>query len=752
MNIGELIAILRVDDSELEPGINRGQERLRRMGPVAGAAGAAAGAALGVGLSSAMAGAIEMDTANARLEAQLGGANPMSQRAGEVAGALYSSAYGESMGEVNDAVRTVMQGISGMSEASGADLQRITGLTMSVASAFDQDLNGVVRATDQLMRTGLAPSAEAALNIITAGFQAGINDADDLLDTVSEYSVQFGSLGLSGAEAFGLMSQGVQAGARDLDTVGDALKEFNLLAVDTGSTAGEGFRMIGLDAGQMAADVAAGGDRAKGALDLTLDSLRAIEDPILRDQAAVALFGTKAEDLQDALFALDPSEAAAALGDVADRAAQVDAVIGATAAAKVTAMQRSYELFTNSLIATEGPLGTVAAGVSAFGPAGLSMVASLGMIGMAFGPILVTAVTWSASMLMTAATTAAGWALSLLGMAANAALAVGQVILSLTLWVLTTVAQGALAVASMALTAAGYVASWVLMGVQAMARAVMMAAAWLVAMGPVGWVIAAVVGLVALIIANWDQVSAWTAQAWGAVTGFISAAWAMIVGYVQGGVETAKGILNWFASLPGLIGSWFMGAATSANNAIGTLLGFVGSIPGRILGILGGIGALLGNAGGALVQGFLNGIVAAWNRVVAFVQQGVQWVRNLFPFSPAKTGPFSGSGYVTHSGKALTSDFAKSLRDGMPGIVSAAADVMDGAHLALTPERDARPSSLPGDGWLSGGPGMSVSRRGGDRSLTVIVHNPVAEKASDTLGRRARTMAALGPFAGDDDE
>lgn len=81
-------------------------------------------------------------------------------------------------------------------------------------------------------------------------------------------------------------------------------------------------------------------------------------------------------------------------------------------------------------------------------------------------------------------------------------------------------------------SAARIVAGWVLMGTQSLLHAARMAAAWVIAMGPVGWIIAAVVALVALIIANWDTVVEWTSAAWDAVVGALEAAWNWIVDIV----------------------------------------------------------------------------------------------------------------------------------------------------------------------------------------------------------------------------
>jgi TP901 family phage tail tape measure protein len=71
--------------------------------------------------------------------------------------------------------------------------------------------------------------------------------------------------------------------------------------------------------------------------------------------------------------------------------------------------------------------------------------------------------------------------------------------------------KGALA---FAVQARRVVAAWVLMSVQSLIHAARMAGAWLIAMGPIGWAIGAVVALAAVIIANWDKISKWTKDMW----------------------------------------------------------------------------------------------------------------------------------------------------------------------------------------------------------------------------------------------
>ncbi|MBL3648443.1 tail tape measure protein [Bacillus sp. RHFS10] len=65
----------------------------------------------------------------------------------------------------------------------------------------------------------------------------------------------------------------------------------------------------------------------------------------------------------------------------------------------------------------------------------------------------------------------------------------------------------------------------VILAAQAAANAARMAASWVIAMGPIGWITAAVVALVVLIIANWDKIKAYTIKVWGVVSKWLSSAW-----------------------------------------------------------------------------------------------------------------------------------------------------------------------------------------------------------------------------------
>lgn len=287
--------------------------------------------------------ALESARLGDKLAAQLGAPAEMASDLGRVAGNLYANAYGDSLQQVNEAIRGVMQSGLVMEDASNDQIQGITAKVLDLATAFDQDLGGTTQAVGQLMKTGLARDADEALDVLTRGFQQGADRSQDLLDTMTEYSVQFAKFGLDAGTATGLLVQGMQAGARSSDLVADAIKEFSIRAVDGSKLTAQGFQAVGLNAGEMAAKIARGGPEATGALDLVLERLRAMPDPVARSQAAVALFGTQAEDLGQALYALDPSSAVKSLGDVAGAADRMGATLNDSAGTRLVQFQRTLE-------------------------------------------------------------------------------------------------------------------------------------------------------------------------------------------------------------------------------------------------------------------------------------------------------------------------------------------------------------------------------------------------------------------------
>ena len=158
-------------------------------------------------------------------------------------------------------------------------------------------------------------------------------------------------------------------------------------------------------------------------------------------------------------------------------------------------------------------------------------------------------------------------------------------------WALSTGAAMARAVGQMIATSAVFVAKWVFMGAQALAQAARMAAAWFIALGPVGWVIATVVGLAVLVIANWDKIKSATSKVWTSISNAVKAAWQAVK---QKTVEAVTAVGSEIAKMPGKVRE-FTGDMLSAGKDL-------------IMGLINGIKAMAADALGA-ITGVVNGVV-----------------------------------------------------------------------------------------------------------------------------------------------
>lgn len=124
------------------------------------------------------------------------------------------------------------------------------------------------------------------------------------------------------------------------------------------------------------------------------------------------------------------------------------------------------------------------------------------------------------------------------------------------------------------------------------------------------------------------------------------------------------------ATVQGLTGSWAEGS-----RAVGTFVGdTIANIRGLVDGVL-GLGADIRGAGSALIQNFIDGINEMLGPVGDAVSGVMGTVADFFPHSPAKRGPFSGSGWtaVGQSGAALGDEFlggfdAQAANWSMPGV------------------------------------------------------------------------------------
>ncbi|TFV91410.1 phage tail tape measure protein [Blastococcus sp. CT_GayMR16] len=608
LTAAELRATYTVDESELDDSIGGIPGKIKASTAALAGAGLLIGGALAGGLMQGM----ENEAVNDQLAAQLGLTAPESERIGGIAGQLYAEAYGDSLGGVNDAVAAVMTSIGGMRNASSSDLKAVTADAMNFAAAFNTDVAGAAATAGLLIKNGLAKDAGEAFDLMTkAAQEAGPQMVDPIREAADEYGVNFAALGFSGREAMAMLVDGAKGGEIALDKVGDAVKEFTIRSTDMSTASTDAYKAIGLDAETMANKILAGGDTAQAATQKIIDGILGIEDPAKRANTAIALFGTPIEDLgtnqiPDFLRSLQMS--GGELENVAGSIDRVGETLSGNASTNIEKFKRqATQAFVDLLGGKVLPVVSSVASTLAttFGPA----VKGVGdVLTGTVGPALKSTAQWISDnktpLLIVAGVITSVFLPALIAMGVQSMISAAK---SVAAWVLAQ--AGALtSLAVQSLVAVGVVAGWVLMGAQAMLGAARMAAAWLIAMGPVGWVIAAVVGLVALIVANWDTVVAWTKAAWDTVVGWIVGAWEWIKSAVASGVQWVLDAIGWFGQLPGRVAAWFGGVKDAALGKLGELVSWLGGLPGRILSAIGDFGSMLLNAGRELLEGLWNGI------------------------------------------------------------------------------------------------------------------------------------------------
>ncbi|GAU67688.1 putative phage tail tape measure protein [Streptomyces sp. NBRC 110611] len=671
------------------------QKGLKKLGALA------VGLAIGTALVGGIGQALEQSKVPGQLQAQLGTSGPVAAKYGKVAGQLYSGAVVDSVQDGAEVLKGIARNGLLPPEATEQQISTMGRRVADTAAVMGEDVSAVTRSVGQMMRTGLAQSADEAMDVLVRGTQRGGNAAEDLLDTFTEYSTQFRNMGLSGQQAMGLIQQGLKGGARDADVVADAIKEFSIEAVKGGDGVRKGLEELKLPADDLFEAFGKGGTEAFQAFDTVTDKLRAVRDPVERNAIAMDLFGTKSEDLARALYTLDPSSAVKALGDVRGAADGAGNAMRDNAATKVEMFKRRLMQGVVEVLGTyvvpaietlvnwlgDGGLGRAFKATSGFiSEHSTALSIGAGVITTLMLPTLVTLATQATT---TGAAVVTSWATQT---AAGATAGARFVVTNATIlagWA----AQGGAAVA----TGARVVGAWVLMGAQSLIQAARMAAAWVMAMGPVGWIITAVVGLVALIIAKWDTIKSATAAAWDWIWGKIKGVaqflvdlflnftlvgiiikhwdsikagtarvWNAIVDWVKGIPQhIVDFFLNW--TLVGLIIKHWSAIKDGTKRKASEMLDWVRGLPGRIVGYFGDFGSMLYGKGKDLIMGLWNGIKAmgSWLRSTL-----MGWARDLIPGPIARAlGIHSPSRVMRDQiGRHIPSGIVEGIKAGAPAV------------------------------------------------------------------------------------
>ncbi|MET8765465.1 phage tail tape measure protein [Streptomyces sp. NPDC004658] len=267
-------------------------------------------------------------------------------------------------------------------------------------------------------------------------------------------------------------------------------------------------------------------------------------------------------------------------------------------------------------------------------------------------------------------------------------------------------------------TTAGIVigAAFAAIGAAALLAGAQMAYAWIVGLGPVGWVAMAIGAVVVLVIAYWDQIKAGTLAAWDWIVAKVSSAkdgvlgalsyLGQIPGQVSAWFGKAKdwavqkmlALVSWLSGLPGranaALGSLGLtlvarasGAFQSMRNAAVTkalaLVSWVAGLPARISKGIGDLGSLLYSKGVNVVQGLWNGIksMGGWIK-----SQLISWAKSTIPGPIAKAlGIHSPSRVTAAQGRWIARGLIEGLTGSEKQVKAASAKLADIIADAMKP-------------------------------------------------------------------
>ncbi|MFT4280574.1 phage tail tape measure protein [Microbacterium sp.] len=704
LDLGELVAFLDLDTSKWDAAVERTPSKFSGKAAAFGAAGLVVGGVLAAAMTKGLTDAIDFEATNSKVAAQLGLTADESARVGTLAGKVYAQNYGESVEQVQQTIGGVVTQIKCMGDANDSTVESMTAKVLNYASAFEVETSEAIGMVQQLMSSGLATSADHAMDLMTTAMQK-VPEAlrGDMRDAITEYGPHLAALGMSGEEAFSLLASGADKGSIGIDKAGDALKEFSIRATDMSTSSVAAYDAIGLNAEDMAGKVLAGGDTAKGALDDIVKGLLAVEDPTQRANAAIALFGTPIEDLGVNGIPSFLSSLTSLGGGFEDVAGATDSleVANDNVASQMEAMNRQIGEMFRGLMSTLLPALQAVFGFLAANPGVLQAVAiALGVLATAF--IGVSVATWA----MNTALLANPITWIVVGIMAL----VGALIWLVANWDevvawITEIWGGFMGWLGDVLD--GFVAWWNVLwaGVGQWITGVWNGfigwitdtwngfVGWLMDIGNsistwwndlwtgignwvrdiwqqfVGWVTGIALGFVVWIMARFNEVRNWWNGLWSGIGAFFESIWKGVVawatstisGFIRGWQSTWNGLTSFFSSL-------WSGIENGVRKTWEGVLDFFEGIPDKVMSFFAGIGDWLVDSGKALIQGFLDGISAMIGSIGDTIGGVMDFIGGFFPNSPAERGQFSGAGWtrLRHSGAAIMDEFTKGMQGADP--------------------------------------------------------------------------------------
>lgn len=301
--LSSLVVAIKGDNSDLVGKLQESKEHVGGFGDTLGKVGSVAAVGAGLGVAAiagigvaALAAGDDARNATNLLQTQLGLTRTEAETLGGVAQQVFRDNFGASITEAASAVGLAQQQLAGLGVTSSTELQTVAENAFRVRDAFGVEMPQSIDAAKTLM-TNFGLTSDQAFDLITAGFQNGLNRSGDFLESITEYGPQFSSGGATATEFFSVLDSGLQGGVLGTDRAADAFKEFRVRIQDGSKLTSESLQMLGIDSEDLSRKMADGSMTAADAFKLVTQRLQETDDKNVQMQAGVGLLGTQFEDL-----------------------------------------------------------------------------------------------------------------------------------------------------------------------------------------------------------------------------------------------------------------------------------------------------------------------------------------------------------------------------------------------------------------------------------------------------------------------
>lgn len=227
------------------------------------------------------------DDAMAKFQMQTGASTDEVQKFTKEMTDLYANNFGESMEDIAEAMAEVKQQTG---EVDPSKLKDLTKNALGLRDSLGYDVQESIRAVNQLMKH-FGISGEEAFNLIVQGAQSGLDQNDNMLDTLAEYSPKFAMAGKSADEMFNQLKNGVDAGIFDVDKLGDSINELTTKAL--AGDADEAFVTLGIAVGNSTEAM----EKAQGEVDKYQEKVEDLQNKLTIAKMKQSEFNDKTSDV-----------------------------------------------------------------------------------------------------------------------------------------------------------------------------------------------------------------------------------------------------------------------------------------------------------------------------------------------------------------------------------------------------------------------------------------------------------------------